>query len=1003
MPDAPTTQNPAGPRSTPTGSNAEGMGRENDELDNTEAGGGRSNRKRQRQHPKAPVTHQCGICQRTYERADRLSRHLMTHENARRYLCQRCQKSFNRADLLTRHMTTHNRNDDGSGLDHGTINRTDRVGQACLACAAAKARCENNKPCRRCQSKDITCEVPNLTSKNALWQMSNNGASQSRSPDILDRDSGITATQPLPSRRRQQQPRLQQRHRPQQQPQGEEEEEGEGEDGDEEEGHQYEDNGQELYQQPQIQHSVNGAFAIDEQPTGLFNASQSSNIRANQLQINNGTTNHEVAPQTWVETATDQVETYDMHSMSVDENQLVFDNIMNEVQFMPYIVDFNNQNLDTELFNFTFQETQLGTFPAPPIIEDNNNESVDDETSGRSPRLTRDVRAGYAAFKRSPWLWTPRQLDRALQDGENLTLDEDSMSSALTPNSSGLAPNVPSCGFPTIKSGIRDKMFYLVATMDKYTNRIPDFPSVDVINHVVEAFFVRQTYQVDNWIHIPSVLEFIPELGLAMVVAGSAVIAVPAIWKMGLVLQDVIRVKLGEMWERQNSATRSLQPLQAWMLSLDAGLWSGFQRQMELAESFEQTLITMMRRGGMFGSTADAQSLIPHESDEGKVLETKWKKWIQLESFKRLSIHLFLHDTRASIALQKNPLISITEITISLPAARIFYLAGSATEWKYCFHEQRVPPLAQASIQLIDVIHDMSVLDNLHSEIDVALCYTAATHGFWGQIWAFRESWKFYNVDVDKDSVHRLWLMTQQRELYQQVKIFEEALVAKPIPQYELLVIIELLLMILHVSAEELTRFAGKYGEEAASRAFVSLDRWSATEQARKAVWHAGQVLRWAAVMPPAELRDFYAIAVYFASLALWAFGHVSASKDHTNDPVNRHTPASLDSTSKSTFVVLNSDETSNAHSFIAGRQITPVLAAVVFNRHSKRPEAQDGALIQLDDPNAVLQMARDLYRNNFPFKGEPLPPLVENIGNLMRDLGSLPQNRFSRCVSPME
>jgi hypothetical protein len=209
--------------------------------------------------------------------------------------------------------------------------------------------------------------------------------------------------------------------------------------------------------------------------------------------------------------------------------------------------------------------------------------------------------------------------------------------------------------------------------------------------------------------------------------------------------------------------------------------------------------------------------------------------------------------------------------------------------------------------------------------------------------------------------------------------------------------------MILHVSAEELTRFAGKYGEEAASRAFVSLDKWSATEQARKAVWHAGQVLRWAAVMPPAELRDFYAIAVYFASLALWAFGHVSASKDHTNDPVNRHTPASLDSTSKSTFVVLNSDETSNARSFIAGRQITPVLAAVVFNWHSKRPEAQDGALIQLDDPNAVLQMARDLYRNNFPFKGEPLPPLVENIGNLMRDLGSLPQNRFSRCVSPME
>jgi hypothetical protein len=423
----------------------------------------------------------------------------------------------------------------------------------------------------------------------------------------------------------------------------------------------------------------------------------------------------------------------------------------------------------------------------------------------------------------------------------------------------------------------------------------------------------------------------------------------------------------------------------------------------------------------MFGATADTQSLIPHESDTGKVLEAKWKKWIQRESFKRLveeliqrsyhstnislrlSIHLFLHDTRASIALQKNPLISVTDIAISLPASRIFYLAGSASEWKSCFHEQRVPSPARASLQLIDVMHDMSVLDDLHSEIDAALCYTAAIHGFWGQIWAFRESWKFYDVDVDKDSVHRLWLMTQQRELYQQVKTFGQALVAKPVPQPELLIIIELLLMILHVSAEELPRFAGKYGEEAASKAFVSLDRWSVTEQARKAVWHAGQVLRWAAVMPPAELRDFYAIAVYFASLVLWAFGHLSISKISPNGSVNRNNPSSLDSNGKSTFVVLNSEETSSARSFIAGRQVTPALTAVVSNRHSKLPGAQGGTFIQLDDPNTVLQMARDMYRNNFPFEGEPLPPLVENIGNLMRDLGSLPQNRFSRCVSPME
>lgn len=561
MSDTLTTQSPARQRSMPKGSNAEGMALANDDLGDTEAAG-RSNRKRQRQHPKASATHQCGICQRTYERADRLSRHLMTHENARRYQCQRCQKSFNRADLLTRHMMTHNRNDDGSGLDHGTIIRTDRVGQACLACATAKVRCENNKPCRRCQSKGITCEVSNLTSKDALGQMPGTGMSQSRSPDTLSQETDLTTMRPLPSRQQQQQQSRPQRRRgPQQQYQQQGEEEGqdtgeggdeeeadedEDEDGDEREEDRDEENYQEPQQQLQPQHLVNNAFAIEQQPTGLIlDASHSSDPRPNHLPSHNGTMDHEVAAPAWMETAASQVENYNMHSMSVDENQLVFDSIMDEV--MPSIVDFNNQNLDTDLLNFTFQDTQLDQFLVSPI-GNINNEPVSNETSGRSPRLTRDVRAGYAAFKRSPWLFNPRHLDHALQDGENLTLDEGSIS-VLTPNSSGLTPNVPSCGFPTISSGTRDKMFYLVATMDKYTNRIIDFPSVNVINHVVEAFFIRHTYQVDNWIHIPSVSlsEFIPELGLAMVIAGSTVIAVPTIWKMGLVLQDVVRVKLGEL------------------------------------------------------------------------------------------------------------------------------------------------------------------------------------------------------------------------------------------------------------------------------------------------------------------------------------------------------------------------------------------------------------------------------------------------------------------------
>jgi hypothetical protein len=430
----------------------------------------------------------------------------------------------------------------------------------------------------------------------------------------------------------------------------------------------------------------------------------------------------------------------------------------------------------------------------------------------------------------------------------------------------------------------------------------------------------------------------------------------------------------------------------------------------------------MMRRGGMLGAAPDTQALIPRESDTGQILEAKWKKWIQRESFKRLvdqllsygssftdtlwrlSIHLFLHDTRASIALQKYPLVAIMEITISLPAAQNMFLAGSATEWKSCFLQNNIS-LAGPPLQLIDVMHDITVLDNLDSEFDVSLCYLAAVHGFWCQIWAFRESWKFHAIGDSKDSVHRLWLVTQQRELYHQVKAFEENLLRMQVLQSELLVVAELLLLILHVSPEELQRFAGKNGEAAASQAFARLEEWSGSEQARKSVWHAGQVLRWAALMPPAELRDFYAIAVYFASLTIWAFGHLTSSKATINSPQNRNNCSSQDSevNDSGTFAVINREENPATRSFIAGRQITPVLTTAISNKSFTAAGSNSDTLVRLNNTNAVLQMARDLYRGNFHFGDEPLPPLVENMGNLIRDLCSVPEARFSRCVSPVE
>ncbi|KAM0356113.1 hypothetical protein ACHAPU_000507 [Fusarium lateritium] len=114
--------------------------------------------KRKLSEASASPSHVCHICRRVYERADHLTRHLRSHENARPYQCTRCPKRFNRADLLTRHETTHDR--DGAAKDRPFIRRSDRAAEACLNCAASKAKCEDQKPCSRCRSKSLTCQMP---------------------------------------------------------------------------------------------------------------------------------------------------------------------------------------------------------------------------------------------------------------------------------------------------------------------------------------------------------------------------------------------------------------------------------------------------------------------------------------------------------------------------------------------------------------------------------------------------------------------------------------------------------------------------------------------------------------------------------------------------------------------------------------------------------------------------------------------------------------------------
>ncbi|KAI5925748.1 hypothetical protein F4810DRAFT_699971 [Camillea tinctor] len=850
-------------------------------------------------------SHVCHICSRVYERADHLTRHLRSHENARPYRCSRCPRRFNRADLLTRHETTHDRDEGGNGRP--TIRRSDRASEACMNCAAAKAKCDDQKPCSRCRSKNLPCQ---------------------------------TSTK---------------------------------------------------------RYSMHAA-SIDDLST-VSPSDYSSNQTGFCNEVTN-VTNHD-----------------DGAKLSLVEHSYFHDQLAQTEPIMEGIPDdmmyFNPNHNPIQEMGFSLWDLNFDNFIIPQSESKGDSPQSSITSTSRPSRLPRDPAQCHAAFKRSPWLWEPQSRDSLRLGKEGLVFNEEKI--AQSPAYEKMLMSKPHR--LKLENAVRDRLFAMVLMQNKDLIKIPSFPSLDLLSYLIQAHFVQDEYQTDSWIHAASFnpAKVMPELLAAVVSSGATFIAVPAIWQFGLSLQEVVRVGVAEKFEASNSSTRDLQCQQAFMLVLDIGLWSGFKRKMEIAESFKQTILTMLRRAGAFSGPADSPSTIPLPSDTTEVLTMKWHKFIQRESLKRLVIHLFVHDHQSSACFQNNPLMSYTEICFSLPAARDLWKAPSAQAWRDMYNRKK-PRSSETDLPRVsEAMHCMNTLEIFEEYADVELCYTAVLYGFWGQIAAYREAVKFYRhgaapTNNQRQGTHRLWLTSQHQELYRDLGDFHIRLCTSSKALPHLILVAELFMMILHVSPDELQHFAGKSGEDEARRAAIALeDEWIPNREARYAVWHAGQVFRNARLLPPASLRGFNAIAVYFASLTLWVYGLLSCSRaqenshhHHTNTDGNTFVATTAHnngdhgggkaSSLPTAHVLLDMQEDRGTQAFLQLDRGTPGI--------THNGDSLSGVELLADHPAAVLDIARSLLRGSYPVRSEPLPPLVESLGTLLTELGSGPASHASRMPS---
>jgi hypothetical protein len=282
-------------------------------------------------------------------------------------------------------------------------------------------------------------------------------------------------------------------------------------------------------------------------------------------------------------------------------------------------------------------------------------------------------------------------------------------------------------------------------------------------------------------------------------------------------------------------------------------------------------------------------------------------------------------------------------------------------------------------------MHNPNLLELNENDIDAPLSALAILHGFGGRIFSYHESAKFtYGCQREKASAtRRLWHKHQQQETYKDLQAIQTKLATFADKNSELTLVNELLMMALHVCLEDLLKFAGKSGEEEARQAEVTAREWKSSHDSRYAIWHAGQIIRAARALQPAHLVGFYATAVYHAAMTLWVYGLPSESRRLTDGPdsASKYRQASL---YPDRFdIALDGAKTREVQAFLDLSHGRPGLMAA-------QGMGISAPFVPLEHSSLVIAVVCAIYRDNFSSTTNLLPPLVENLGNLMRDLGDL-------------
>ncbi|KAK8161814.1 c6 zinc finger domain-containing protein [Phyllosticta citrichinensis] len=916
---------------------------------------------------------QCTECKRSYTRVDHLARHVRSHLQEKPFQCDVCHKGFGRPDLLKRHATCHDTDANGAKRQKRTLVQSSRVSQACKSCAYAKLKCEDEKPCKRCRNKGIECESNSDHRANAA----------SSQPSVPSPPQPQSHTETKSS----------------------------------------------------VQDSNENQMPTPTTLLSAFELSSDESPVANPRVPTFPTSLPSIAPL--------RGEQSFPQNMPLNENQ--FSDFLRSVltsndagSLSPAHWDFEPRNvLDFTVENdLSFDATDFGLLDAFNGKPYNLNEdfAAPESTSAASqPDIKQTLGAsldergrvalGTEAFHRSSLVrWQPQH------EGSHIEMGKISVPKTDATSPDGRYRSEQHVLSEHLDQSARDQLLAAILNACDTASIgrvVSSFPTTELLDDFLQCFFTSYSTRADSYIHAPtfSPKAATPNLLGSLVASGALFTEIRALQKLGHAIQEAVRIAVIHEIENRNALTRELWLLQSFMLMLQNFLWAGNRRKMEVAESQQQPVYTMIRRAGRL-KRSRMPPISPFPGDTGEVLQNKWLAWIERESFRRLAIHAFIYDAQSSMCVLVNPVISYGEVSIPLPEPRELWTAETAEQWKAVYLS--LPPGFQdRQFCILDCLKDPTLLATLPHFHDTQFSTLAILHGAWGMVWEFNQ---LQLTTRSRTGPHNSSLVMTHRheelcQILHQLRVNISSWPSHVQPCSEIQLLLELLMMYLHANMEDIQLFGGKEDQDEARRVFPGLQQWMNDSYARQAVWQASRVLLAARTFPRKTLRDFWAIAVYHASLVLWTYGVIRhATSISKSTPMASNFPATsimdtnlgLSTQGIDSEVWLEGPESADVQRFIAlgrGRPCISAIASSERNASSSVPE-----LVSIEDSEAVMKVTSEVLRRNFLGDEEDdvhdthrlgcslgmnfgvgaggndaegiVPSLVENLVQLMKDLG---------------